>query len=352
MEFDVGGKSAGYSAYGEGSLASDLRADECLRRSGTSPIRRPADCEETRFLAVGMELRVRRHVDHPGRYVRDNEVDTDAEDSPTSTPPGQQDAGRDTSAARVPRKRRWREEPEKEQHQESAALTRKRPLHEICSRPKQKARRLLLPASSAETATIATEKGSPSPEKDGTARTAEGSVDHPTPSAEERRPSGQELPRAARMSVPPTHRRLPVDRRPLADVDLCLRIGRESSPTHRQDSPPVQRRKGKEPAEDPPSVQGPSGQGPPAVRSPGYAPKILPLEDDEEGGSTESVSGSGSTEEEEEELVGAPAALCEQVVPLLRYLDRKIEKYADPRQPGSYVELVRRRTRTKVHRSR
>ncbi|OAE33378.1 hypothetical protein AXG93_3875s1000 [Marchantia polymorpha subsp. ruderalis] len=28
------------------------------------------------------------------------------------------------------------------------------------------------------------------------------------------------------------------------------------------------------------------------------------------------------------------------------------EKYADPRQPGSYVELVRRRTRTKVHTSK
>ncbi|OAE30259.1 hypothetical protein AXG93_2956s1100 [Marchantia polymorpha subsp. ruderalis] len=88
---------------------------------------------------------------------------------------GQQDAGR--IAARVPRKRRWREEPEKEQHQESAALTRKRPLHEICSRPKQKARRLLLPASSAETATIAGEKESPSSEKDGTARTPNGGAD-------------------------------------------------------------------------------------------------------------------------------------------------------------------------------
>ncbi|OAE18708.1 hypothetical protein AXG93_4448s1450 [Marchantia polymorpha subsp. ruderalis] len=83
------------------------------------------------------------------------------------------------------------------------------------------------------------------------------------------------------------------------------------------------------------------------------ATEILNSEDDEEGGSTESVSGSGSTEEEEEEMVGAPtAALCEQVVPLLRYLDRKMEKYADPRQPGSYVELVRRRTRTKVHTSK
>ncbi|BBN20449.1 hypothetical protein Mp_Vg00080 [Marchantia polymorpha subsp. ruderalis] len=108
--------------------------------------------------------------------------------------------------------------------------------------PKQKARRRLLPASSAETATIATEKGSPSPKKDGTARTAEGSADHPMPSAEA-------TPCGRRFS--PTHRR---------------------APTHRQDSPPVQRKKGKERAEDPPSAQGPSGQGPSAVRSPGYAP--------------------------------------------------------------------------------
>ncbi|OAE25043.1 hypothetical protein AXG93_1939s1000 [Marchantia polymorpha subsp. ruderalis] len=82
------------------------------------------------------------------------------------------------------------------------------------------------------------------------------------------------------------------------------------------------------------------------------ATKILSSEDDE-GGSTESASGSGSSEEEKQSVAGTPtAALCEQVVPLLRYLDRKVEKYADPRQPGSYVELVRRRTRTKVHTSK
>ncbi|OAE19210.1 hypothetical protein AXG93_4751s1150 [Marchantia polymorpha subsp. ruderalis] len=80
------------------------------------------------------------------------------------------------------------------------------------------------------------------------------------------------------------------------------------------------------------------------------ATEILSSEDDE-GGSTESAS--GSSEEEKQSVAGTPtAALCEQVVPLLRYLDRKVEKYADPRQPGSYVELVRRRTRTKVHTSK
>lgn len=225
-------------------------------------------------------------VDHPGKYVRDNEVDTDEEDSPASTPPTQRDEGRSTPAARVPRKRRWREEPEEEQHQKPTAPIRQRPLHEVCSRLKQKARMLVLPASSADTAMIAKEKRSASPETIGRARTSAGAVDHATPPADERRPSGQgtagqgppELPRAMRTSVPPTHRRLPADRRPLADVGLCLRVGRESSPTHRrpptsrQDSPPVQRRKGKEPAEDPPSGQGPSGQDPPACNAPRFAP--------------------------------------------------------------------------------
>lgn len=74
------------------------------------------------------------------------------------------------------------------------------------------------------------------------------------------------------------------------------------------------------------------------------ATEILNSEDDED---------ESSSEEEEEELVqGTPTtALCEKVVPLLRYLDRKVAKYADPRHPGSYVELVRRRTRTKVRTS-
>ncbi|OAE21657.1 hypothetical protein AXG93_297s1000 [Marchantia polymorpha subsp. ruderalis] len=80
--------------------------------------------------------------------------------------------------------------------------------------------------------------------------------------------------------------------------------------------------------------------------SPGnsVATEILNSEDDEDESSSE--------EEEEESVQGTPTtALCEQVVPLLRYLDRKVAKYADPRHPGSYVELVRRRTRTKVRTS-
>lgn len=40
--------------------------------------------------------------------------------------------------------------------------------------------------------------------------------------------------------------------------------------------------------------------------------------------------------------------LCEQVIPLLRYLDGKLEKYAESSDEGSYVELVHNMTRTKV----
>lgn len=53
---------------------------------------------------------------------------------------------------------------------------------------------------------------------------------------------------------------------------------------------------------------------------------------------------------EETKLGGINAAdvLCEQVVPLLRYLDGKLEKYARPSNVVSYVELVRNRMRAKV----
>ncbi|OAE18949.1 hypothetical protein AXG93_1976s1560 [Marchantia polymorpha subsp. ruderalis] len=45
--------------------------------------------------------------------------------------------------------------------------------------------------------------------------------------------------------------------------------------------------------------------------------------------------------EEVQSVRGTPTGvLCEQVVPLLRYLDRKATKYGDPRQGGSYVELT------------
>ncbi|OAE33259.1 hypothetical protein AXG93_1200s1210 [Marchantia polymorpha subsp. ruderalis] len=391
---------------------------------------------------------------NPGRYVKDVEVDTDEEETPASTPPAQPRAEGESLAARVPRKRRWEGGAEKGQHRDSAALKRKRPLHELCSRPKQKARRLVLPASSAETGRVAELKNSPFLEEDMSARTVERSADLPapkarTPSAEARRPSGQERQRAALTSVPAADRCS--ERAQLADSPS----GQEPS----AQTPSAQRRKGKEPAENAPSAQGPSaqeivsrepsGQAPSAEESPEDVPSAQgtlgepPLaqppsveapceeQDDREkeetrvpsaqppsaqapsavdafgaaalvvidradganllktgsptaldilAGSSAAVAAaevdatqpnsresprnsvateildseddgeeSGSDEEEEQSVKGTPTtALCKQVVPLLRYLDRKVTKYADPRQPRSYVELVRRRTRTKV----
>lgn len=40
--------------------------------------------------------------------------------------------------------------------------------------------------------------------------------------------------------------------------------------------------------------------------------------------------------------------LSERIVPLLRYLDGKMAKYAEPKLAGSYVELMRSRTKAKV----
>ncbi|OAE19635.1 hypothetical protein AXG93_3248s1000 [Marchantia polymorpha subsp. ruderalis] len=58
---------------------------------------------------------------------------------------------------------------------------------------------------------------------------------------------------------------------------------------------------------------------------------------------------SSSEGQEVESVQGTPTGvLCEQVVLLLRYLNRKAAKYADPCHRRSYVELVRNRTRIKV----
>ncbi|OAE22812.1 hypothetical protein AXG93_496s1070 [Marchantia polymorpha subsp. ruderalis] len=63
----------------------------------------------------------------------------------------------------------------------------------------------------------------------------------------------------------------------------------------------------------------------------------------------ESEDDTPSEEEEVQSVRGTPiGVLCEQVVPLLRYLDRKVAKYGKPRQGVSYVVLVRHRTRIKV----
>ncbi|OAE32876.1 hypothetical protein AXG93_3052s1060 [Marchantia polymorpha subsp. ruderalis] len=106
---------------------------------------------------------------NPGLYVKDVEVYTNEDKTPAYTPPAQLRAEGESLAARVPRKQRWEGVAEKGQQREAAALKWKRPLTELYSRPKQKARMLVLPASSAETGRAAEGKNSPSSEEDGSA---------------------------------------------------------------------------------------------------------------------------------------------------------------------------------------
>ncbi|OAE22211.1 hypothetical protein AXG93_2743s1020 [Marchantia polymorpha subsp. ruderalis] len=183
----------------------------------------------------------------------DVEVDTDS----TFTPPAQPRAERESLVARVPRKRRWEGGAEKGQQRDSAALKRKRPLQELCSRSKQKARRLVLPASSAETGHAAEGKDSPSSEEDRSARTVERSADLPTPkartpSAEARWPSGQEKQHTAPTNVPAANRCFASEQALFADSTS----GQEPSAA----APKAQRRSGKEPTDKAPSALGPSTQ--------------------------------------------------------------------------------------------
>ncbi|OAE31410.1 hypothetical protein AXG93_841s1020 [Marchantia polymorpha subsp. ruderalis] len=361
---------------------------------------------------------------NPERYVKDVEVDTDEDETSACTPPTQPRAKEESLVAQVSRKRRWGG-AEKSQQREYAALKRKRPLAELCSRPKQKTCRLVLPTKSAETGRAVEGRNSPSSGEDRSRSTAERSADLPvpkarTPSAKARRPSGQERRHAAPTIVPA--------------ADRCsAQVPFADSPSGLE--PSAQRRKGKEPAEVTPSAQEivsrePSGQEPSAEDPPEGAPPAeaqCEKEDDGEKGETRvpsaqppsaqapsavdafsaaawvatdradgaNLSKTGSptaldilagrsaataaeatqlnsqespensmatiilnSEDEEEEstsaeqgeklVQGTPTGvLCGQVVPLLQYLDRKMVKYADPRNPGSYVELVRKRTRTK-----
>lgn len=51
-------------------------------------------------------------------------------------------------------------------------------------------------------------------------------------------------------------------------------------------------------------------------------------------------------EETESGGINAADVLCEQVIPILPYLDKKLEKYARSSDVVSYVDLVRNRTWT------
>ncbi|OAE28135.1 hypothetical protein AXG93_638s1230 [Marchantia polymorpha subsp. ruderalis] len=241
---------------------------------------------------------------------------------------------------------------------------------------------LVLPASNAETGRAAEGNNSPSSREDRSPRTVERSVDLPvpksrTPWAEARRPPDQEKQHATPTNVPAADRCFPSEQVPFAD-SILGNSGQEplaQGPSGEPPSAEAQREKideGEEgktrvPLAQPPSAQASSavdafgaaalvatdqagGAGlletgfptaldilagssaaaiaaeaeatqPNSWESPGnsVATEILNSEDDGDE--------SGSDEEEEQSVKGTPTtALCEQVAPLLRYLDRKVAK--------------------------
>ncbi|OAE32391.1 hypothetical protein AXG93_3671s1100 [Marchantia polymorpha subsp. ruderalis] len=103
---------------------------------------------------------------NPGRYVKDVEVDTDEDETPACTPPARPRAEEEPRAARVPRKRKWNGEAEQSQQDVVAASSKSRAIQELSCCPKEKARRLVLTASSADTRRAAEKRNSPSLEED------------------------------------------------------------------------------------------------------------------------------------------------------------------------------------------
>ncbi|OAE19002.1 hypothetical protein AXG93_4538s1000 [Marchantia polymorpha subsp. ruderalis] len=213
--------------------------------------------------------------------------------------------------------------------------------HEPPSRPKQKACKLVLPASSADTGLAAETRNSSSSEEDVSAGVLGRSADLPapkarTPSEEARRPLGQGRRHAAPANMPATDECLASEQVPFNDSTLGQEpLAQEQSPPGARSPTPLEMLAGRGAAVAAEKVAQPSSRESPRNSA---ATKILGTEDD-----------TGSKEEEVESMQGTPTGvLCEQVVPPLRYLDRKATRYADPCHRGSYDELVRNRNRIKM----
>ncbi|OAE30401.1 hypothetical protein AXG93_3612s1240 [Marchantia polymorpha subsp. ruderalis] len=142
-----------------------------------------AEGKETIFLVVS---------DESGKFVKDVEVDTDLDEVSAITPPGRPRAEKGPQGARAPRKRKFCE-MDKERRRESLAVpVRLRATNEQ-TRPKQKARKLILTAcgnTNSGRASIA--EGSPSSEdEDGGTEVLERPTELPAPKAH--MPSEEEL---------------------------------------------------------------------------------------------------------------------------------------------------------------
>ncbi|OAE25550.1 hypothetical protein AXG93_2022s1010 [Marchantia polymorpha subsp. ruderalis] len=141
---------------------------------------------------------------NPGRYVKDVKVDTDTDETPACTPPTRPRAEEEPRAVRVPRKRKWDGEADQSQREAPAAPARSRATHEPSSRPKQKARKLVLPASSADTGRAAERRNSPFSGEYASARVLGSTTDLPASKA--RKAFGPRPRHGTPTSVPATDR--------------------------------------------------------------------------------------------------------------------------------------------------
>ncbi|OAE27168.1 hypothetical protein AXG93_4666s1400 [Marchantia polymorpha subsp. ruderalis] len=281
---------------------------------------------------------------NPGRYVKDVEVDTNTDETLACTPPTRLRAEEEPWAVRVPRKQKCDGEADQSQRRAPAASVRSRATHEPSSRPKQKACKLVLPASSADTGRAVERRNSPSSGEDASARVSGRTADLPAPKA--RMPSGEAL----RPSGQGRHQAAPTS---MVATDRCL----ASEQVPFDDSTSGQEPSAREKWREEPSAQGPSAQRTSANRtSEAGLPKAIADQTSEAAlpkarsptplemlaGSGAAVAAeeaarpssresprnsvvieileddSGSEEEEVESVQGTPTGvLCEQVVPLL-----------------------------------
>ncbi|OAE23238.1 hypothetical protein AXG93_620s1050 [Marchantia polymorpha subsp. ruderalis] len=165
-----------------------------------------ADCDEARFPPMWMKL----GMSGDGTRVVAGEESTFARISTTSGAMAGQRLGAGVG---------------KSQQNVTVASSHSRTIQKLCNRPKQKASRLVLPASSADTGRAADRRNSPSSEEDASARASERTADLPapkarTPSEEARRPSGQGRHHAAPTSVSTTDRCFASEQVPFDDSTL------------------------------------------------------------------------------------------------------------------------------------
>ncbi|OAE18214.1 hypothetical protein AXG93_3354s1020 [Marchantia polymorpha subsp. ruderalis] len=297
---------------------------------------------------------------NPEKFMKDVEVDTELDEVPAITPPGRLRVEEEHRGAGAPRKRNLGEEEEVRRRESLAVPSKRRASKQ--ARPKQKARKLILTSgNSVDTRRAAISKGSSSlEEEDGSTGVLGRLTDLPAPKAHlpseeahaplEQGPSGQ-----VPFKVPSEE--APSALRPLANIptaegrDEGTRLPSAEGATELPSAEPEW--------EDlaaltgvgsPTPLEMLAGHGVEAGAEEAVRPSAR--ESSRISGATKILESKEDTPSEEEEVKsvqGTPTGvLCEQVVPLLRYLDRKAAKYEDPCQGGSYVELVRHQTRIKV----